>query len=562
MKKNISKVLLTIGAAVVVLLSSCSKVPPQSKHIPKEAAFVLSIDGKQIQEKLVSNGLTMDKLFEAVQQGQDTSNPVIKGFKEIQNSGLDIKSNLFVAVTPSAGNNATVDFIAKLDDGAKFEAYLKKSVQTIEIKSEGSDFKFAELGEGVVGWNKETVISVLIAGGYGDATKLAAKTELTRLFKLKESESANSVAGFKKLMKEKADVAAYLDFSSAYNNLGQDATSAAMLGSLKKLYEGAYYTMTANFENGKIDAKMTSYASDALGKIIKKYSWGGVDLDQLQKYPSSNIDGFMLVNFDLRMIGDIVKEAGLDGLVNMGMAQSGLSLDDVLKAFKGEIVAVASDFTINKKPSEWDSTYIQKTPEVKWLVALKVGEKAAFDKVMGSPVAQQAFEKQGDKYVYKMGGFGGPAVSIDAKDIIVASDEALQAEYKAGKGKATINGDILSEAKGKPAVLFVDIEKLMASAPLEEIDAPEIEGDLKGLFKDIRMVSNKPSGSTSTSSFVLNFKKQDQNSLVQLINFGTKAYKVIKAKEEAQRKQWESYTDSAAVVENAPVVVDTVVSVK
>ncbi|UYQ92923.1 DUF4836 family protein [Chitinophaga horti] len=557
MKKNLSKVLLAMGTAFVVLMSSCSKVPTQSKHIPKEAAFVLSIDGKQLHDKLVASGITMDKLFESI-QGGDTTSEVAKGMKEIENSGIDLKSQVFIAMTPATGGKMTFNFVGKLDDAAKFEAFLKKNKSTVEIKAEGSDFKYAAIDEAVVGWNKDVIIGVAIQGSYGDESTSAAKVEVARLFKLKESESANSIDGFKKLMKEKADMSMFANIGALYG-MEQSGAAAMMMGSLKKLYEGAYYTATANFENGKIEASMKTYPSEALAKIMKKYDWDGVDLSMLEKYPSANINGFALVNFDLRMIADIVKEAGMDGLVNMGLAQSGLTLDDILKAFKGEIVAVASDFKNVKKVSEWDSTYTYNSQEVKWLFALKVGEKAAFDKVMGSQFGQQMFTKQGDKYILKeeMAAMSKVAVSIDSKDIIVASDAALQAEYVAGKGKATVPAEVLSEAKGNPGAFWVDLEKILASAPLDEIGAPEVETELKSLFKDIRIISAKPNGGVSTSTFVLNFKNKEQNSLAQLINFGTKAAKVIKEKEAAQRAAWETEEDTT-VAEDA--VVDTAVA--
>ncbi|WP_282456850.1 DUF4836 family protein [Chitinophaga sedimenti] len=426
---------------------------------------------------------------------------------------------------------------------------------TVEIKSEGSDYKYAQLGEAVVGWNKEVVIGVAIQGSYGETSETAAKTELTRLFKLKEAESANSIDGFKKVMKEKADMSFYMNMSSIYNMQQGGGAEAMMLAGLKKLYDGAYYTATANFENGKITGEMKSYSSEALTKIINKYSWDGVDLAMLEKYPSANIDGFALANFDLRMIGDILKEAGMDGLVNMGLSQSGLTLDDILKAFKGEIVAVASDFATVKKTSEWDSTYTYDEPQVKWLVSLKVGDKAAFDKVMSSQVGQEAFVKQGDTYVLKdeMAAMGKFSVHIDAKAIVVASDAALQAEYIAGKGKATLPAEATADAKGKTGVFYVDLEKILGSAPLDGIGNADVETDLKSLFKDIKGVTGKPSGNVSTGSVVVNFKNKEQNALAQLINFGLKAQKAIEAKQEEQRKKWAA-EDSATEA----IMVDTV----
>jgi hypothetical protein len=72
-----------IFGAAVLLLTACSKAPEGGKHIPKTAALVFGINSKQIQDKLVKEGLSVDKIFEAVQD-KDTTNELSKALKEAE----------------------------------------------------------------------------------------------------------------------------------------------------------------------------------------------------------------------------------------------------------------------------------------------------------------------------------------------------------------------------------------------------------------------------------------------------------------------------------------------
>ncbi|UPK70477.1 DUF4836 family protein [Chitinophaga filiformis] len=587
MRKMFSKVLLAISA-IAMLLTSCSKMPEQSKYIPKTASLVLSVNSKQISKKLITNGITMDKLFAAVQE-KDSASEAQKFWKDIENSGLDLQANSFVSVVYSK-NQSYVTLTGGLKDAAKFEEYLKKNVSNFSLQTK-SDFKYIleDKQEAVIAWNKGTVI--YLKGIEGDAMKKALPptglptpdtdsdeessdsnnaqpaslvtaaaddmqtwvTEVDHLFHLKKDETAGSIEAFNDLLKNNADLSVYINPEPIYN-----AQAAMMPANLKTLLAGCYYTGAVNFEKGKVLVDGISYVGKDLAGIYKKYGNMEADLDMLEKYPSQNITGFVVYGFDFRMIGDIVKSTGLDGLANMGLQSSGLTLDDILNAFKGQLVFVASDFQVKKKPSlyiEGDSTT---TPESKWVFAMKVGDKAAFDKVMSSPMLKGFFTKQGDTYVLTQNMPGMPAISITDKLVTSASDSALLQEYLAGKGKAGgLDNSFVSKIKGNPMGAYVNFEKIVNNIPDEEIpaDGKPLAGKFKNLLKDMTALSSSFDGKTQHSEIVLNFKNETENSLVQLVNLGTETAKYLeeKKKADAAKETAAVAADSAAAaVEAAP----------
>lgn len=572
---TISRVLLTAITAAVVF-SSCSKIPEESKHIPKSAGIVVGVNSKQVVQKLITNGITVDKLFAALQD-KDTSSEAAKAVKNAENSGVDLNSNFFASFVFAADKQSYASLTGSLKDVAKFEAYLKENTPNFSSKTK-HDFTYAWLpaSNSIVGWTKTTVIYVhpfdldeLKNRGKGGIpglpgadqqdsmeeqeesgavdTATALPTALTvdagaeaqwsgvldNLFHLKDNETAGSITAFKDLLKESADMSFFVHPELIYNN------QVTMLpANFKKLLEDCYYTGSVSFDQGKVVMNGKSYAGKEMADIYKKYGNNTLDMDMLEKYPGETIDAFVAYGFDLRMIGDIIKSTGTDGIVNMMMGKSGLTLDDVLNAFKGQMILAASDFSVKKKPLPYFPEDSTTSTDSKWVFSMKVGDKAAFDKLMGSPMVSGFFHKEGDHYVMEQQLPNMPALSITDKFVTAASDSVVLQQYLAGKGKARIDTDIAGKMKGNPLGAYVNIEKIVQCIPESEIpeDGRPLALQAKNLLKNLKAVSQPFNGKLQESQVVLTFKNEQENSLVQLVNLSTavaKYYKEHKAKEEA-----------------------------
>jgi hypothetical protein len=571
MTKAFSKILLA-AVSVAVFLSSCSKVPEQSKYIPKTASVVLSVNSKQITKKLITNGITVDKLFEAVQK-KDTKSDIQQHWKDLETSGVDFQTNAFVSIIYRK-SQSYVTLTAGLKDAGKFEEYLKKNIANFSLKKK-ADFQYIwEENQGaIIAWNKETVICLkgdngnllqkgLPSPGFeeedtdttdeakpasqvtpeADAEEQTWATEVDQLFHLKKDETVGTITAFNDLLKSNADVSVFMNPEPAYS-----AQATMMPANLKTLLADCYYTGAVNFEKGKVLVDGISYVGKDLAAIYKKYGNMEADLDMLEKYPSQNITGFMVYGFDFRMIGDIIKSTGLDGLANVGLQSSGLTLDDILNAFKGQLVFVASDFEMKKKPSTYFEGDSLTQPYSKWVFAMKVGEKAAFDKVMSSPMLKGFFTKNGDSYVLAQDIPGAPAISITDKLVSCASDTALLREYLAGTGKAGgLDNGFVSKIKGNPLGGYVNFEKIVPNIPVTDIpvEGRELADHFKDLLKDMTALSHSFDGKVQHSEIVLNFKNDKENSLVQLVNLGTETAKFLE--DQKKKNSSEAIVDTTA----------------
>ncbi|WP_341842022.1 DUF4836 family protein [Chitinophaga caseinilytica] len=570
MKRSIQKALLFMTGAALILLASCSKAPESGKHIPKNAAIVFGFKSKQIQDKLAKDGLTIDKIFETLQQS-DTSNNYAKALADAKNSGIDLQGDVFFAMVPGeASGNMSMIVVADVSDAAKLEAFVKEKSKK-EVKA-GKDFKYVEDNNSVVGFTAKTMIGIATidqGSRYFDSEDTAKPVAasgtalLEKLFTLKADESVATIASFKDISKEKGDILFWMSSEALYNMNGANASGmgALMASNMKKITEGAFTTGSANFEAGKIDFDAWSYTSKELAAIIKKYPVEKINVAAIEQYPSDNIFGYAAINFDLRIIGELLKLMGMDGFANMGLSEARITLDDLLLAFKGEMTLVGSDFAAVPKPTEWDSTATK--PEAKWIFSLKVGDKAAFEKVMASPMIAQSLTKQSDEYVPNMP-LGEVSLSINSKRVLAASDAELLKSYDEGKGKAKLDGDALDNAKGSYGAFYVDVEKIMNAIPSKQMELPDsISTDLKSLLKSISAKSEQFSGDKSHSSGVVLFKDQSKNALSQLFNFTNKVYNWTNAKRKADEAQWgepaaDAVTVDSAMVEDAAVAAPAV----
>ena len=169
---------------------------------------------------------------------------------------------------------------------------------------------------------------------------------------------------------------------------------------------------------------------------------------------------------------------------------------------------------------------------------------------MTSPMLKEVFTREGDHYtvVNPMAAATMPAMSINEKFVTLGSDSALLQEYLGGKGHIKLPDGIEGKIKGSMLGGYVDLEKVTAVIPEDKMDEDEkpVAKKAKELLKDVTFVSKADGGDVQHGEAVLTFKNKDQNSLVQLINLGTEAAKVMQAKK-AKEKAYEDSLFAAPV---------------
>ncbi len=520
MKKTLHCLLaLTI---IVLCVTSCSRNASKlTKYIPKDAALVAGINAKSITEKLATGSMNLDTLAALLAKSDSDSTGDLNKWAEIKSSGLDLSAEFYAFGKSSNsimdGRSSTMGIVASLKDVAAFEKYLKTKKPTGEIKN-GGDYSYLALGDDfIAGWKNDIAILVNVHGGkaapgvYSTGEGTLSQQLLTKLFAQAESESVESVEAFKNVEKEQGDMFFYTNASA-----GQGSFSALSLSKVGDLVADAYTTGTVNFGNGKVTAAFTGYSGKALGDILEKYPSHEIDISSVDKYPLQ-VNGFMAMSFDPRIIGEIVKFAGAEEMASQMLANYNLTMDDILKAFKGDITVAA---TIDNETAPTVPGQMMTTPPVKYVVNAAIGEKAAYDKVIAALNAKGIqLPKNG---VVDMPMFGHMAVSITDKNLVVASDiDVLQKYLTAGVAKGNLPSDIKEKINGKSFAMYVDVDEMMKAASKHGFTTDgtaEAKDTAKQIMRDFMATADKIKGRVAKGNAELRFFDEKQNSLVTIVN--------------------------------------------
>ncbi|MES2775109.1 MAG: DUF4836 family protein [Bacteroidota bacterium] len=572
----ISKHFTGFAVAAIVLLASCGKkAPGYTRYIPKDASNVISIDVKSMLTKLNSDSLTVENMLGVL---KDTAHPghytmAISKYNELKDAGIDFESKVYISVssleTMNTGGSPEVQMVAGVKDAAKLEAFLKKQ-EGISGIVKGDGFSYVNEEDHVIGWNSDALM--VLSEGHrrsyedympDDSTGSRPKSEsnvtgavekLKKYFKLEKKESILSVDGFNDLQGKQGDITIF----NQANLDGINAMAFAFVPKLKELIEGTYSSTVINFEDGKAVVENKSFVSKKMGEILKKYAGPEVDLAMIENYPSQNINGVIAFSFNPQLIPAFIRETGLDALLGLGLAQTGMGLDDFAKVFKGDFAVAVSDFAVVTQEVGKDSeSYRSERPTAKMIFTAKIGDKAAFDKLVSFAVKEGGVIRNGNMLVMAENGVAVPdmpfAISTANDMLTFASDSATLAAFQSKTQKIGLPDDVKAKLKGNSIAAFFDIEKVLNGISPSLFDSSQtgpanIFSRAKTTFKNGWFTTNNFDGKSVTGKGELVFSDSKKNSLAQLVRFSMYAAQEGKAHKAANMKKWEEESKAEVTV--------------
>jgi hypothetical protein len=570
MRKNFVQLVLLV--TVISVLASCGKkTPTEAKYIPKDASGVLVVNPKSLEDKLKSGNLTIDSFVKHLQNGADTMSAKDKKMWEgFKNSGVSLEDNVYLFFVQKGsmqkGQSTVFNVMATLKDEAKFEKFVKEQDE-LKDKAITKDKGFSYLTTSYnssLAWNKDVVIVTMYNKGYTSSYdslgnyqmpdesvgKKEQQAEVARYFNLKETETVATVPLFTDMFKEKAD--GYF-FATSAGSLAALSATPLNLPKLEELLKDNYSASTLNFEDGKIAVKGTAYTNPFLSSILKKYAGPTVNIAALEKYPSQNINGAMLVSFNPEIFNGFLKELEVGGLIDGYLTKVGLTSADIFKSLKGEINVVVSDFTIAEKemsmPMPDGSTYKHTStlPTAKMVLTAAIGDKIAFARVMDKAVEAGIAVKTPTGYAKgQLLGYAGLFLAVDDKDFVLASDSATYVAYKAGTGKANVSSDIVAKLKGKSTAAFIDLNSILKAsiAGVKDETGTKVLTLINNTFKNVILTADNFDGKSMKSEFEVNMTNTKQNSLVSTLNMASDIFKVFQDEKQKRRMQYNDATNA------------------
>jgi hypothetical protein len=550
-----TNLLLILSSAF--LFVSCSKSNEIGKYIPENASMVVHLNGKSISEKLPWSEVKQGELFKTIYNDTASGSFMKSVLDNPENTGMDVAADLaFFIQQDTAGGYAA--FIGTVKDEAKFKQFIQSTTKSAAVASEKDGIQYLAVDKTVASWKKDRFIIVaeipntnMMAydmpkfdslGNRMDAAPAAPvasrnlNAEATALFALKKDISLADEDKFSDLLNTKGDIHFWINSEAIYKTSGMGVGAMAMMN-LSKIYEGTRMAGTASFENGKIDVDIKSYSSKEMAELWKKYEGTGISKDMASKLPSKNVAAYIAMNFKPEGLRELVKLLGMEGFANMGTSFLGFSLDDFIKANKGDLLFTVSD--IRKDTSGKTAANV--------LFSTSIADKASFDKLIA------AGKKLGAE---KMGNALNNSVFYNTNDkyFAIGNDKAAIESYI--NGSATAVPPFYDKLSGKPFAAYFNIQYILTSA---KADMPASADSLANVIMDesIKLWDNVSasggefSNGAVTQHIEINLMDKNTNSLKQLNNYlgliGSIVAKKKHERNDAWNREW-NQTDTTTVV--------------
>lgn len=499
----------------------------------------------------------------------NTNEGIKKIFDNPENAGIDLDGDLIIFAKKEAGNDGEAIFEGAVKDAKNFEQFNKYIDSSATTRTDG-DLKMLTLrGQCVVAWNDKNFIYAIGTGSaksgfnsMNDSTNNMAPlvdntTALSQLcknlFSLKSDSSLAQNEKFSDLLGESGDVHTWINTEEITRNA---SSAMGMLGMLKMdvFLKDNISTYTASFDNGKITVKQKGYAGKEFSDFLQKYSGENINADMLKSIPSQDVTGVLAMNFKPEGLKELIKLTGMDGMINGQVSQFGFTLDDFVKANKGDIMVAVTDFKMKKDSFSYKdengnttSSTTFSRPDANYLFSVSIGDKPSFQKLI----------EAGKKISGEMGR-NDSSISFSQNDKLfaIANHQAFVNQYVAGGNNKF---DFIDKLAGHPIAFYIDIHKILSvlsSSKERSADDQIIMNESLKLWNNISYTGGEFKQGGMVGNLEINFVDQNTNSLKQLNHYFDEIAKVEMAKKE-ERDSSGMKMDSTATLPPPPAAIDS-----
>ncbi|MEO8569251.1 MAG: DUF4836 family protein [Ginsengibacter sp.] len=552
-----------------ILFSSCSKSNDEGKMIPKNAMFVALLNTKSLSEKVTWDDVKQTSWYKQMYADTATKDWMKKLLDNPENSGIDSKASIIFFVKKGGGDDYDIVFEGQLKNEKDFEQFNKNLDPASTAKKDGDINMLTMKENSVVGWNDKHFAYVTNSNSI--KSKYAADWDTMNnqsnmshavdnntllsalcksLFSLKSDSSLAKNEKFSKLLSEKGDIHAWVNTEEMIKN----NSAMGMLGMLKLdiFFKDNISTYTVDFDNGKIKVNQRAYAGKEFTDFLKKYKGGNINTNMIGNIPSQNVIGVFAMNYKPEGLKELIKLTGMDGFINMYAGQMGFNLDDFVKATNGDLMVAFSDLkmksdSLNYKDGSGNTSNsnVYSKPDVSYLFSVGIGDKQSFQKLIDA----------GKKIGNAMGGKDDLAsFNMNDKTFAIGNTQPTVTQYLAGSKNKFAFTDKLS---GHTIGLFIDVQKILSvlnnESLIKDADAKTIMAASMKTWNNVYFTGGEMDNDAMTGNTEINFVDQSTNSLKQLNHYFDEIAKVMLAKKEREKSQW-NVPDSLMI----PPPIDTV----
>lgn len=534
-----------LTALVAMFLVSC-KNSTSGLPIPKDAAFVVHINGSSLSSKLSWEEIKATEWFKKAHEDEGDSLQK-KLMENPQNSGVDIQSS-FAFFVKKQGTGGYIVFEGKLKDAVAFESTIKKLHHNPEIKKDGDMSYVKEEGTSLLSWTSSQFIFMSDmplasnTNAYQDYDKnrfhqdsLLAFTK--SLLNLSGSNNIESDDRYTSLIRETGDVHFWMNVEQYMTAISSMANNRAlfMMQGLNGLYEGSVATGTLSFDAGKIGIKTKRYLSEKMQQAVDKVQSKNITADEVNRIPSKEVLAAMVINYPPEISKELLKALGYDAIVNGFLTQYHTNLDEIVQATKGNLIFAVSDFSYSKPSMTLSDTSEESSfsfPKVNVLLGVSINNKPTFDKLMS--LAQQNLKDSlmFSKFTFK---------STNDWFAISNSPEAVNQFLAGGNTQQTFAGKIT----GHPFGAYIDLQKIIKAAQTTFL-GNYMDTSSASMWQDVVMTGGDYSKGAVSGDIAINLVDKNTNALKQINQAIDKAYQSQKKRQQEYMRTYQN-TDTTTV---------------
>jgi hypothetical protein len=511
---NVSKFQLPVLLlSFLLLVGACKKAAINKSdslsNIPQDVSSVISLDIPSLMEKADFEAVKQMDFYKDMLKEVEAENPeMVKFLENPEASGIDLTKPAYfsVYVNPESIEDISVAMTASIADVNAFKGMLKNADKEPE-QFDG----FTYLGDEETGlaYNDQLMVFGFISDD------MTPEDFFNKFFTATPETSIANNANLQKVLKEDHDISLWFSSNAiAENQKTQFAASMANIDAAS-LKDNFIYS-SADFEKGKVVANSLWDLKSGLTKDIDQLFKDKPSKDLTKYIPGGNLAFVMSNALDLEGLNVVLnKQAMAKNYVDFSMQEYGLTVEDIVRAFGGDIALATY------APEEGSDV-------AHGLFITTIKQQDVFDKFLNLAIERQIVTKVKDNY-YQLnnifinnmarsmpyGSNGGIHdegwVLIKDNTIFISGDESILSDIENGKVGKKLDGSVAKMLKNNLFAYYMDF--VTGGAMMEEFS---------NQYEELTFMQTAVE--REGSEFLMEMRDKNMNSLKKIFELINKDY--------------------------------------
>jgi hypothetical protein len=267
-----------------------------------------------------------------------------------------------------------------------------------------------------------------------------------------------------------------------------------------------------------------------------------VDADMLRRLPAPGLNMAAGYHLSPAVIKMMLEKLNLSGMANLALMSQGITMDDALGGFTGDMVLAINNFRIDTRPQEIDSATQAEygltpmnisRPAADFVFALKIGDKAKLGKLMAL-FGKSGLMQQTAPNTYTIPGTTNGGTLVIGDKYVAASTNQASAQAFLKEHAGAMPDAVHQEISGHPFGIWADIRSFLGSGQATG-SGPADSAALavvRSTFTTFSVKGGEMKNDANEYKMTLGLASKDENSLVQLLHLAQQLA-VIKSKKDA-----------------------------